>query len=593
MANAEEEKSLQELLSLPILLGDRVTQEAESSKVDCSEVAKQVERLCTMLRSTVRLASTTQSLYERPIRRIVADISKNIERALTLVRKCKKHSGVLRQVFSITTTADFRKVSTSLESSIGDMRWLLSIFDSVDGTNLSLPPIASNDPILAWVWSYTATIQMGELKERADAANELASVAKDNDRNKLIIMEEGGILPLLKLLKEATLPDAQIAAANALVNIATDQERVVRFIVESLGIPLIVKVLGEAPMRVQVSVANLVSRMAEQDQVAQDEFVRANVTRPLVSLLSMDIVLGEPMRQAGRTSIHSLVMNLSSTGNPSVNSNSDGSSRGGHQRKEREAESPDLKHKTKISCSEALWKLSVGSISTSRKITETKGLLCLAKMIETETEELQFNCLMAVMEIAAVAEANADLRRVAFKPSAPAAKAVLDQLLRVIQEESGPSLQIPAIKSIGSLARNFPAKVPRIIGPLVAQLGNKNVDVAIEAAIALGKFVCSDNYNRVDHSKAIIEFDGIPSLTRLVRANDRAQMHGLVLLCYLALHVGNSKALEQARALNILEGAARSVVAQYPDLRELFSRAIHHLTLYQTGVQLHRQPYVP
>nr|POE46137.1 hypothetical protein CFP56_54245 [Quercus suber] len=54
-------------------------------------------------------------------------------------------------------------------SSVGDMRWLLSIFDienggaGADGINLSLPPIASNDPILSWVWSFVATLQMSQL----------------------------------------------------------------------------------------------------------------------------------------------------------------------------------------------------------------------------------------------------------------------------------------------------------------------------------------------------------------------------------------------------------------------------------------------
>ncbi|XP_054804989.1 uncharacterized protein LOC129308043 [Prosopis cineraria] len=597
MANLEDERTIQEELSFPILFGDRVikaAKEAESSKPDCSELAKQVEHLSTMLRSIVRLASTTPSLYEPPVRRIVAEVSKNLERALTLVRKCKKHSGVLRQVFSITSTADFRKVSTLLESSIGDMKWLLSIFDSDGGIELTLPPIASNDPILAWVWSYTATIQMGQLKDRAEAANELASIAKDNERNKIIIMEESGILPLLKLLKESASPDAQLAAANALVNIATDQERVVGFIVASLGVPILVQVLGDSPMRVQVAVANLVSKMAEQGQIAQEEFVRANVTRPLISLLSMDTVLSDPMLQAGRASIHSLVVNLSSSGSSSFSANSDhGSSKGsGNYRREREVESSDMKKKIKISCAEALWKLSRGSLSTSKKITETKGLLCLAKMIETETGILQLNCLMAIMEITAVAESNADFRRVAFKPTAPAAKAVVDQLLRVIQQETNPALQIPSIKSIGSVARNFPGKVPQIIGPLVAQLGNREVDVAIEAAIALGKFVCPENYNFSYHSNTIMEFNGVPSLMRLLRVNDRAKKHGLVLLCYLAIHVGNSKVLEQEHALSTLEGLARPVIAQHPELRDLFTKAIHNLTLYQAGAQLHRQPFV-
>ncbi|KAJ7956188.1 Armadillo [Quillaja saponaria] len=605
MATTEEEKTLQDELSLPILLADRViksAQEAESTKLEFSELAKQVESLSSMLRSTVRLASSTQPLYERPIRRIVADVSKNLDRALTLVRKRKKHSGVLRQVFAITNTANFSKVSNLLGSSIGDMKWLLSIFDS-DGTNLSLPPIASNDPILAWVWSYTSTLQMGQLKERADAANELAQLARDNDRNKKMIVEEGGVLPLLKLLKEAALPEAQIAAANALFNIATDQERV-RFIVDSLGVPIIVQVLGDSPMRVQVHVANLISRMGELDPIAQEEFVRENVTRRLVSLLSMDTVLDDPKKiQEGRTSIPALVkinkeLAVKKPGlfssHSSFSSHSDGSSRGGgHYKKEKEVESPEMKNKIKLSCSEALWKLSRGSLSNSRKVTETKGLLCLAKIIEVEKGELQLNCLMTVMEIAAVAESNADLRRAAFKTNSPPAKAVLDQLLKVTQE-SNHSLQIPAIKAIGSLARTFPAKETRIISPLVSQLQNGNVDVATEAAIALGKFVCPDNFNCVEHSKAIVEFLGIPLLMGLLRANernsDRSQMHGLVLLCYLALHVGNSKALEQAQALNALEGAARSVVAQHPELRELFTKAIHHLTLYQAGPHPHRQP---
>ncbi|KAK2989234.1 hypothetical protein RJ640_029532 [Escallonia rubra] len=159
--------------------------------------------------------------------------------------------------------------------------------------------------------------------------------------------------------------------------------------------------------------------------------------------------------------------------------------------------------------------------------------------------------------------------------------------------ERSRELLVPAIKSIGSLARTFPAKETRIIGPLVAQLGHRNAEVATEAVIALGKFVSPESFNRVEHSKTILEFDGVPRLIKLLRSNDRSQTHELVLLCYLALNVGNIKALEQARALNIIEGAARSVVAQHPELRELFARATHHLTLYQAGAHPHRQPYAP
>ncbi|XWS42265.1 hypothetical protein CRYUN_Cryun14cG0168200 [Craigia yunnanensis] len=166
-AAPEEEKTLRQELSLPIVLADRVIKsalEAESSKYECAGLAKQVDRLSQMLRSFVRLSANANStVYDRPVRRIASDITKTLERALSLTRKCR-HCGPLRHFFSITTNADFRKVSNLMESSIGDMRWLLSLFDS-DGTNLSVPPIASNDPILAWVWSYISTIHMGPIKD--------------------------------------------------------------------------------------------------------------------------------------------------------------------------------------------------------------------------------------------------------------------------------------------------------------------------------------------------------------------------------------------------------------------------------------------
>ncbi|KAL3571151.1 hypothetical protein D5086_028400 [Populus alba] len=468
-----EEKTVQEELSLPILLADRViksAQEAESLRQDCSDLAKQVDRLSQMLRSAVRLAVSIPSLYD-----------------------------------------------------------------------------------------------------------------------------QGGILPLLKLLKEGASAEAQIAAATALSNIASDRERV-RLIVDALGISMIVGVLGDSQTKVQISVANLVARMAALDEYAQEEFMRLNVTRPLVSLLSSHLDLEIASNNPVKTSIPSLIeMNKKlAYKNIKPSYNSDSSSHGGsHSNKEREMETPEMQLKLKVSCAEALWKLSRGSVSNSRKITETKGLLCLAKIVEREKGELQFNCLMTIMEITAVAESNADLRRAAFKTNLPAAKAVLDQLLRVIQEESDPQLQIPAIRSIGCLARTFPARETRIMGPLVSHLGNRNVEVATEAAIALGKFACPENFNCSEHSKAIIEFDGVPLLMKLLRSGDQSQLQGLVLLCYLALNAGNSKALEQARALNALEGTARSVLAQHPELKDLFAKAIHHLALYQAGAPLNRQYLAP
>ncbi|BAT99491.1 hypothetical protein VIGAN_10093800 [Vigna angularis var. angularis] len=516
-----EEKRVEEELSYPIMLAERVrsaVDEADSFKAECSEVWKQVDRLLQMLRTLVRFATATNTsaasppLYERPIRRVAAETAKNLDRALALVRKCKRRS-ILHRVVSIVGAADFRKVLAHLDASVGDMKWLLSIFDADGGIVLSLPPIASNDPILSWV-------------------------------------------------------------------------------------------LSDSPMRVQTLAANLVARMAKHDPVAQEDFARENVIRPLVTLLSFDTFVDDQWDHLGKQSIHSIVQINKELGKGSrggrhfANSYSnsyffaEGSSRGGNHKKERENEDPEVKLQLKVSCAEALWMLARGSVTNSRKITETKGMLCLAKIVQNEQGELQFNCLMTIMEVTVAAESNADLRRAAFKTNSPAAKTVVEQLLRIIKEVDNPALQIPAMKSVGALARTFPARETRVIEPLVAQMSHRNAKVADEAALALTKFASPDNFLHVEHSKTIIEFNGIPALMRLLRSNEVTQMHdGLTLLCYLALHAGNSESLEQARVLTVLEGADRTVLPQH--LKELVSRAIIHLNLYHAGMNSQRMSYLP
>ena len=616
MASELEEKLIEEELGYPIRLSEQVraaVDEANWFKLECSEVGKQVDRVSQMLRTMTRFATTAQFLYDRPIRRVTAEVSKNLERALTLVRKCKRRS-VLRRVVTIVSAADFRKVQSFLESSVGDMRWLLSIFDTENGGGGGIPPIASNDPIVSWVWSFVATLQMSQLPEKIEAANELASFARDNDRNKKIIVEEGGVPPLLKLLKDGASLEAQIAAATAIYNLANDQERV-QAIVNELGVQIIVQVLSDSPMVVQTQAARLVARMAEYDPIAQEDFAREHVIRPLVTLLSFETFVDDHNDQLSKQSFHSIVQinkqmekktltrpssRPYSNSNSSSNSNyyhyyyhnNEGSSRAGQHRRERENEKPEVKLSLKISCAGALWMLAKGSVMNSKRITETKGLLCLAKLVEKEEGELQYNCLMTIMEITDAAEYNADLRRSSFRINSPAAKAVVEQLLRVIRELDNPILQVPAIKSIGSLARTFPARETWVINPLVTQLSHRNPDVAAEAAISLGKFACPDNFLCVEHSKTIIEYNGVPQLMRMLRANERTQLHGLILLCYLAIHAGNSEALEQARVLTALEGADRTVVAQHPELRELVSKAIDHLNLYQVGVQSQMHSFV-
>ncbi|GFY88249.1 armadillo repeat only 4 [Actinidia rufa] len=560
MASTQDKRRMDKLLLSPIRLSDRIRAAVSGAaifEVECAEVGNQADIINRMLRAVARFDC---SLYNRPVCRIVPEVSRNLKHALTLVRKCRRRS-IFPRVVTIVTHADFRKLQSLLDASIGDMRWLLSIFSYDEGggsIELSRPPIAGNDPVLTWVWSFIATIYFGPLSDQVEAATELASLAQYNDRNKKIIVEEGGVVPLLKLLNHASSGDAQIAAAIALFHLADNQERV-RLIVEELDIQMIIRVLGKSPMRVQIRVVNLVARMAEHDTVAKEGFGRTNVISLLVTLTRLEFVI---------------VIGF------------------GLYRIEKESENPVVQHKLKISCAEALWMLASDSVANSRRITETKGMLCLAKLIENEPGDLQFNCLMTIMAITAAAESNADLRRAAFKINSPAAKAVVDQLLRVIKEWDIPSLQLPAIRSIGSLARAFPSRETRVIGPLVERLSHANQDVATEAAISLGKFACPENFLCSMHSKMIIEFDGVPPLMRLLRSGDRPQLYGLFLLCYLAMHAGDSEALEEAGVLTALEEAAdRAVAASHPKLKELVPQAINCLQIYGAGAHPLRQSY--
>ncbi|KAH6803263.1 hypothetical protein C2S51_034709 [Perilla frutescens var. frutescens] len=586
----EEEKSIQEILSFQILLADRViklTQEAESFKPENSDLSGQVTQLFQLLRSAARLTITSAAVYDRPIRRVAVDLTMALDRVLILALKCRhRKTNVLHHVLSITTAADFKKVSALLDSSLADFKWVLSILNpDSSGYETALPPIATTDPILAWVWPAVAAAHMG----RAEAALELASWASgndSNDRNKKIIAEENGIPPLLKMLKDSSNVDGQSAAATALCNLADDQGRV-KIIADKSGVQIIAKALSEAPAPVQVILVNLVSKMSELDTSVQEEFGRENVTRPLVTLLSMDVELEEFVEANARKSantLHSLVQI-----NKEMTKKRSGSSSEGRREAEAEAKPPEVNSRLKISCAAALWILARRSLLNSGKITDTKALRVLAKIIEKEQGELKENCLKVVMELAAVAESHADLKRSAFKLTSTPAKVVLDQLLKVMDEEKRPQLVIPAVKAVGCLASMFPAKERRVVRRLVAQLSHLDHDVAAEAARALSKFACGQNYNCKEHSKAIIEFGGVPKLMILLRNNVRGYFHleELVLLCNLAINGHNTGALEEAGVLSLLKSAARQAVSERPGLRELFAKAIHQLVVYQIGIDPH------
>ncbi|CAL9162765.1 unnamed protein product [Musa hybrid cultivar] len=554
------ESTVEEDLSRLITLADRlkkVAADADSWRAECSQLTHRADLIAAVLRAVARRLSSLphQPPYSAPVRRVAASADRSLDRAISFARRCRRRRRLL------------------LPSPAALLRFLIpfaatgGVAASV-GVDLSLPPIAATDPVLSYVWTFVAAIQMASRpSDRADAAQSLANLARDGHRNRWVIVDEGAVPPLLALLEDRDDEASQSAAAAALSNLCTDRE-LISTVADAFAIPVIVQTLSDSTStRLQSQLASLISRMAALDALACEEFARENAILPLVALLSSDVPLGDDVNTAPPPSM---------TASLSTRSSRVSLAHGGGY----VDESPAAKLELKTACAEALWMLCKGSIESSRKVTETVGLLCLAKLMETEEDQLQLNCLRTVMEIAAVAESDADLRGSAFKKNSSVAKSVVEQLLRLAQQGRSPSVQAAAIRALGSLARTFPAREARVLRPLVAQLGNQDSDVSTEAAKALGKFASPDNYLCVAHAAAIVELEGVRPLMRLLRPGEKSQLPGLVLLCCLASHVPRHEALERERVLLTLESVRRRAVARHPSLEELLPRAIRQLQLY-------------
>ncbi|KAE8668903.1 chaperone protein dnaJ 11 [Hibiscus syriacus] len=635
---------LKQILAKPIQLADQVTKaadEASSFKQECAELKSKTEKLVDLLRQAARASS---DLYERPTRLIIDDTEQVLVKALSLVLKCRAN-GLMKRVFTIIPAAAFRKMSSQLENSIGNVSWLLRVSasgDDRDNEYLGLPPIAANEPILCLIWEQIAILYTGSLDNRSDAAASLVSLARDNDRYGKLIIEEGGVGPLLKLLKEGKI-EGQENAAKAIGLLGKDPESVEHMIHAGVC-TVFAKTLKEGPMKVQAVTAWAVSELAANYTKCQNLFAQHNIIRLLVSHLAFETIQEHSkyaIASNKATLIHAVVMANSNNatvkvavdedhqspvlhpmGNqtpnqmhnvvtstmamkggakspqkPSTNhvrSNSQGNvkqfhhvyyqpQQSGATMKGRELEDPATKFYMKAMAARALWHLAKGNSSICRSITESRALLCFAVLLETGTYDVQFNSAMALMEITAVAARDTNLRRSAFKPNSHACKLIVDQLLNII-EKADSELLIPCIKAIGNLARTFRATETRMIAPLVKLLDEREAEVSKEAAIALTKFACTDNYLHLDHSKAIISAGGAKHLIQLVYFGEQiVQLSALVLLCYIALHVPDSKELAQSEALTVLEWASKqSYMTQDETIDALLQEAKSRLELYQS-----------
>ncbi|KAL8137147.1 hypothetical protein V2J09_003148 [Rumex salicifolius] len=626
---------VKQILRRPVQLADQVTKAADEAvqfRAECLEMKSKSAKLAELLRQAAR---TNTDLYERPTRRIMDETEQALDKAMALVDKCRTRS-VLRRIFTIIPSGAFRKMISQLENSIGDVTWLLRVSgrnddDDSDIGYLGLPPIAANEPILCLIWEQIANLSSGSLDERSDAAASLVSLARDNERYGKLIIEEGGVGPLLKLAKEGKM-EGQENAARAIGLLGRDQESVEQ-IVNAGVCSVFAKVLKEGPMRVQMVIAWAVSELAAHFPKCQDHFAQNNAIRLLVSHLAFETIaehskyaitnrhkklsihtvvndtmdakaesdeqsqLSQAQDESFPRGMHNIVndtierksQQTNHQTNQSQNQNQQHPSHNSHHVlaggsiKGREFEDPATKAQMKAMAARALWHLSKGNVSICRSICESRALLCFAVLLEKGPEDIRFFSAMAIMEITAVAELNSDLRRTAFKPTAPAAKAVVDQLLKIVMEASS-ELLAPCIRSIGHLARTFRASEDRIVGPLVKLLDEKETEVMLEAVVTLLKFACTDNYLHMTHCKVIIDSGGLKHLIQLVYFGEQAvQIPSLILLCYIALHMPESQALAQDEVLIVLEWATKqSAMMSDPEVEGVLPDAKSRLELYQS-----------
>ncbi|KAG6470762.1 hypothetical protein ZIOFF_071839 [Zingiber officinale] len=105
-------------------------------------------------------------------------------------------------------------------------------------------------------------------------------------------------------------------------------------------------------------------------------------------------------------------------------------------------EDPSTTAYLKTMATKALWQLTKGNTNICKSITKSQALLCFIMLLEKGTGEVRYNSTMALMEIACVAEHNADLRQSAFKPNSLASRAFIEQFLQIVERGSSPTYSL-------------------------------------------------------------------------------------------------------------------------------------------------------
>ncbi|GAU13110.1 hypothetical protein TSUD_174100 [Trifolium subterraneum] len=200
--------NLKQKLTNLIKLADNITNTADAPiplKQECGELKSKTEELSALL---PQVATVSSELYlQRPMRQILEQTEHVLNETLSLVIKCHPKN-IKKTVFTIIPIAIFRKTSSKIENSINDVSGLLRIsFPDEDHGHqrLIVPSIAFNDPIVASIWELIASLCIGSQEGRSEAAACLVSLALQSDRYGKMTIEEGGVGPLLMLMKEGNI----------------------------------------------------------------------------------------------------------------------------------------------------------------------------------------------------------------------------------------------------------------------------------------------------------------------------------------------------------------------------------------------------
>ncbi|RXI07454.1 hypothetical protein DVH24_034128 [Malus domestica] len=403
-----------------------------------------------------------------------------------------------------------RDMLMQLENVIGDVSWLTILLSSVNSEDMDWSQLnhVSREPLLFLIWEKIALLAdtRNSFQVRSEAAATLGEISRHDCEHSII--EEGGVEPLLKFVGEGPI-ESQENAVRTLGSPGHAWESIERVILAD-ACKVCAIILREGPMKVQAAVAWAVSEIAARHPKCRDVFVRHDVVYWLLSHLAFETVEVDSNHATSKT-------------NSNVNGNED----------------PATKAEMKAMATRALAKLAKGNSAIVPSIAESSVLLILAKRVPK-----MFNCNM---EITAVAEEDAELR------TSPCI---------ITDEKEDPELLIPCIKAVGNLATTFEATDTRmIVDPLLRLLHETNNFVTKNACIALTKFACTSNYFHVEVSKAIIIAGAATQLIRLFYFGHwNVQLHALVLICYIAIHVPGSEELAQAKVLPCLNGRPSIII---------------------------------